>query len=194
MPHKPVKINDDKDLKTIQDYFSRPPRPERDFDAEEKARKQEEARLAQEEEEEARVRGLYDAEMEAQAEVKRRTGAEGGKEKDILSGFSEKDFVAPIKELSEAKKRDYGYGVPQWSPYRMTKVTSTPEWKEKLWSTTNAEWGIYSKQKNTLDPATQSRLARGMVKEMKANASIDHTWEVIGRRPGQDPKNKFFMP
>ena len=40
----------------------------------------------------------------------------------------------------------------------------------------------------------QSRLARGMVKEMKANASIDHTWEVIGRRPGQDPKNKFFMP
>lgn len=99
MPHKPVKINDDKDLKTIQDYFSRPPRPERDFDAEEKARKQEEARLAQEEEEEARVRGLYDAEMEAQAEAKRRAGAEGGKEKDILSGFSEKDFVAPIKEV-----------------------------------------------------------------------------------------------
>ncbi|GMH93279.1 hypothetical protein TrVE_jg10763 [Triparma verrucosa] len=194
MPHKPVKINDDKDLKTIQEYFSRPPKPKRDLAKEEAARKAEEARLAKEAEDEARARAAYEAEMQAQADAKARAEAEANKEVDILEGLSAKDFVAPIKELSEAKKRDYGYGVPQWSPYRMTKVTSTPEWKEKLWSTTNAEWGIYSKQKNALDPATQSRLARGMVKEMKANASIDHTWEVIGRRPGQDPKNKFFMP
>ena len=116
-------------------------------------------------------------------------------EDEMLSKFTDDDFKNPVIELSEQKKRDYGYGVPQWSPYRSTKVTSTPEWKSRLWSTCNQEWGSYSKQKNALDPATQSRIARGMVKEMKANACIDHTWEIVGSRPGVDPtKPQFFMP
>ena len=120
------------------------------------------------------------------------------KQKDILDDFSDADFAIPTAGLSEQKMRDYGYGVPQWSPYRMTKVTSTPEWKGKLWSTTNSEWGSYSKIKSALDPKTQTRLAKGLVKEMKANACMDHTWEIMGERPGQggdDGKQpKFFMP
>eukprot|EP00518_Triparma_eleuthera_P000536 CAMPEP_0182459492 /NCGR_PEP_ID=MMETSP1319-20130603/4610_1 /TAXON_ID=172717 /ORGANISM="Bolidomonas pacifica, Strain RCC208" /LENGTH=193 /DNA_ID=CAMNT_0024658427 /DNA_START=136 /DNA_END=717 /DNA_ORIENTATION=+ len=193
MSHRPVKISKDKDLKAVVDYFDRPPLPKRDL-AKEAALKKAAEEEAARKEAEAKFQAEEEARIKAEAEARAKALAEANKEKDILDGFSEKDFVVPVKELSEAKMRDYGYGVPQWSPYRMTKVTSTPEWKEKLWSTTNAEWGIYTKQKNALDPATQSRMARGMVKEMKDNASIDHTWEVIGRRPGQDPKNPFFMP
>ena len=105
------------------------------------------------------------------------------------------DFRTPTVELSSQKKKDYGFGHPHWSPYRTTAVTSTPEWKGRIWSTCNQEWGSYTKQTNALDPQVQSRLARGMVKEMKNNACIDHTWEIVGQRPGVDKsKPTFFMP
>ncbi len=194
----PVKISKDKDLKAVVDYFNKPPPKPRDLEAEARAAAAAEAAARAKAEEEAAI-ARERAEAEA-AKAAREVAQEEARRKaefdaDPLNRFDDKDFVTPVAELSEQKKRDYGYGVPQWSPYRMTKVTSTDEWKSKLWSTTNSEWGGYSKRKNALDPATQSRLARGMVQEMKANASIDHTWEIVGRRPGQEQgKPQFFMP
>ncbi|GMI30936.1 hypothetical protein TrRE_jg5893 [Triparma retinervis] len=196
--HRPVKISKDKDLKAVVDYFDRPPPPARDL-AKEARLKTEKALREREAAEAAAALKKAEADriarMEAEIEAKRKEEERIAFEADPLNKFKDDDFNNPIKKLSKEAMRDYGYGVPQWSPYRMTKVTSTEVWKNRLWSTTNAEWGAYSKQKNALDPATQSRLARAMVQEMKANASIDHTWEIIGDRPGQDPKgNQFFMP
>ena len=192
---KAVKISKDKDLKAVVDYFSKPPE---DLEAKEAARRKAEAERAAEESAIAAQMAIAEREREeaarlvADEEAARRAVK---KEKDVLDGFDDKDFVIPTVALSEQKMRDYGYGVPQWSPYRMTKVTSTDEWKKKLWSTTNSEWGAYSKTKSALDPKTQTRLARGLVKEMKANACMDHTWEIIGQRPGQEEgKPKFIMP
>ena len=81
--------------------------------------------------------------------------------------IDEFDTSIPVAELSEQKRRDYGYGVPQWSPYRMTKVTQTEAWQKNQWSTRNGEWGSFTKEKNSLDPKMQSRLARSLVIEMR---------------------------
>lgn len=197
----PTKISQDKDLKRVVEYFDRKEPTKEELErrarkAAEKEAREREAKAKAEAEAEAKTRAEEEARAKEEEEAKALAAREEERKRkeDPLSQFDERAFDNPIKKLSAQKIKDYGYGVPQWSPYRMTKVTSTPEWKDKLWSTTNSEWGMYSKQKNALDPITQSRLARGLVLEMKANASIDHTWEVIGKRPGQDEGNKFFMP
>jgi hypothetical protein len=191
-----IRISKDKDLKAVVNYFDKPPR-DLEKEAREAAAREAEAAAA-----EAAARSAQEA--IARREAEERAAAEAAaeaernkpKERDILDNFTDADFTIPTAGLSEQKMRDYGYGVPQWSPYRMTKVTSTDEWKARLWSTTNSEWGSYSKTKSALDPKTQTRLAKGLVKEMKANACMDHTWEIVGQRPGQglNGKPKFFMP
>ncbi|GMI27299.1 hypothetical protein TeGR_g791 [Tetraparma gracilis] len=191
-----IKISKDKELKAVVNYFNKPPRDLK-AEAAARAKKEREETAAAEASAAAAAEAL--AQRRAQEEALAAAEAERNKKvkvHDILDDFDDKDFVIPTEKLSDAKMRDYGYGVPQWSPYRVTKVTSTPEWKNKLWSTTNSEWGSYSKIKSALDPKTQTRLAKGLVKEMKANACMDHTWEIIGERPGQgeNGKPKFFMP
>lgn len=136
---------------------------------------------------------------EAQQQVPQEETTANGADKpvdEVEKLIDEIDFSIPVAALSEQKMRDYGYGVPQWSPYRMTKVTQTEAWQKNQWSTRNAEWGQFTKEKNSLDPKMQTRLARSLVKEMKDNACMDHTWEIIGCRPGQgkNGKPKFFMP
>ena len=33
------------------------------------------------------------------------------------AAYSDDVFQAPVKKLSEEQMRDYGFGIPQWSPY-----------------------------------------------------------------------------
>jgi len=177
-----------KDEKLVLQYFSKPPRQS-------SSRQQISAR--EEAKEAAYEPSPRPSELSQSREspAQERQSRESQQKEQVDAMMDEMDFSIPTTELSEQKKRDYGYGVPQWSPYRMTKVTQTDAWQKNQWSTTNAEWGSFTKQKNSLDPALQSRMARAMVKEMRDNACMDHTWEIIGSRPGQEEgKPKFFMP
>lgn len=60
-----------------------------------------------------------------------------------------------IPVLTEAKKRDYGYGVPQWSPYFVPPtVHLTPH------EPVSGDYGIFSKQgSGALDPVLQCRVS-----------------------------------
>ena len=58
-------------------------------------------------------------------------------------------------ELSEGKKRDYGYGVPQWSPYFVPKtVTLVPH------ESVSTDYGLFTHARGgALDPAQQCRVS-----------------------------------
>jgi len=80
--------------------------------------------------------------------------------------------------LSVGKMRDYGYGVPQWSPY-YRDPRSTPA----LEKPSSADYG-YFPPSQSLSPALQMRSARANIIEMKGRATVDHMWETMGHRPG----------
>ena len=46
-----------------------------------------------------------EARIKAEEEAKAKALADANKEEDILEKFTEKDFIVPVKELSEAKRR-----------------------------------------------------------------------------------------
>ena len=70
--------------------------------------------------------------------------------------------------------------VPSWSPY--TKVVDVDP--QLTFRTCMQEYGKPDEFSTVLTPAEQSKQARRLVAEMKGTASIDHTWELFGARPG----------
>lgn len=87
-----------------------------------------------------------------------------------------------IKPLSEGKKRDYGYGVPRWSPYFMP-TSYVPEPHRAASST----YGAFARPENasrTLAPHLQLKQNKDNIREMKSWAVVDHVWELVGERPG----------
>lgn len=95
----------------------------------------------------------------------------------------EEEFKIPVKELSEGKKRDYGYGVPAWSPYYVhPKLVGFKGLKK---SQSSKEYGSYVnhvKKGSSTDPVEQLRAAKKNIAEMKGRATTDHTWELLGHR------------
>lgn len=81
--------------------------------------------------------------------------------------------------LSEGKMRDYGYGVPQWSPYYRPKGYKTPEMNQRP---SSKDYGHFPPSQS-LSPALQMRSARANIREMKGRATVDHIWETMGSRP-----------
>ena len=82
-------------------------------------------------------------------------------------------------ELTEGKRRDYGYGVPQWSPYyRPPHAAAAPP----VAKPSSTDYG-YFPPSQSLSPALQMRSARANIREMKGRATVDHMWEAMGHRP-----------
>lgn len=92
----------------------------------------------------------------------------------------EYSFSAPIKELSEAQKRAYGYGTPKWSPYYRPKIPGLSAAKTPKACST--EIGDFPATQS-LSPALQMLQARNNIAEMKGRAVVDHLWEPMGHRP-----------
>ncbi|KAJ1448983.1 hypothetical protein M885DRAFT_537250 [Pelagophyceae sp. CCMP2097] len=86
------------------------------------------------------------------------------------------DMAAPVRALSEGKKRDYGYGVPKWSPY-----WNPPNHRLPPRTLESKVYGDF--RASALSPALQMRAARAGIKEMKGRATVDHCWELVGHRP-----------
>ena len=81
-------------------------------------------------------------------------------------------------QLSEGKMRDYGYGVPQWSPYYRPRGYKP----EAVVRPSSRDYGHFPASQS-LSPALQMRSARANIKEMKGRATVDHLWETMGSRP-----------
>ena len=82
--------------------------------------------------------------------------------------------------LSEGKMRDYGYGVPGWSPYYV-HPNLRDLYKLKVKPTSSA-YGDFSAGGAATDPVEQCRAARLAILEQKGRATTDHTWELFGHR------------
>ena len=85
---------------------------------------------------------------------------------------------ADAPRLTEQKMRDYGYGVPQWSPY-YRPAGYVPEAAARP---SSRDYGHFPASQS-LSPALQMRSARANIKEMKGRATVDHLWETMGSRP-----------
>ena len=96
------------------------------------------------------------------------------------------DAAAPKKPaLSEGKMRDYGYGVPAWSPYYIH-----PKLKDyfgkRVPTTSASTYGDYVHHVHAgsaTDPIEQCRAARTNIIEQNGRATTDHVWEMFGHRP-----------
>ena len=86
--------------------------------------------------------------------------------------------VADAPQLGKQKMRDYGYGVPQWSPY-YRPAGYAPEAAARP---SSRDYGHFPASQS-LSPALQMRSARANIKEMKGRATVDHLWETMGSRP-----------
>ena len=100
------------------------------------------------------------------------------------SAASEAEFVIPVKQLSEQKMRDYGFGVPKWSPYYRDKRMEKhlPEMHSTM-----AAYGAFfdptGSDMGALDPRKQRQSALRNIREQKGRSTTDHVWESFGNRP-----------
>eukprot|EP00968_Pinguiococcus_pyrenoidosus_P005636 scaffold367_cov254-Pinguiococcus_pyrenoidosus.AAC.24 len=69
--------------------------------------------------------------------------------------------------------------MPGWSPY--SKPASADS--SSIFRTCMEDYGKPDQFSTALAPSVQAQQARRLVREMKGNASIDHTWELFGNRP-----------
>ena len=91
--------------------------------------------------------------------------------------YSDDVFQAPVKKLSEEQMRDYGFGIPQWSPYYRFEGQSV-----QVGRAMSTDIGNFPKTQ-ALTPAMQVQQARNNIAEMKGRAVVDHLWEPMGHRP-----------
>lgn len=95
------------------------------------------------------------------------------------------------KELSDKYKQNYGDGIPKWSPYHRGKKERV---NPRAFATRSKEYGSHSLPDSELNegrgdvrsvtsPRTQAVAARKNNADMKAQACVDHTWELFGARP-----------
>lgn len=85
------------------------------------------------------------------------------------------------RSMSEGKKKDFGYGMPRWSPYWNPK-----DFKPAPVVPINSSYGAFSIPSNsshTQCPERQLQANIRTIREMKCWAIVDHTWELFGSRP-----------
>ena len=87
--------------------------------------------------------------------------------------------------LSEGKMRDYGYGVPAWSPYYIHPKLKN-YFGKRVPTTSASTYGDYVHHihaGSATDPIEQCRAARTNIIEQNGRATTDHVWEMFGHRP-----------
>lgn len=90
-------------------------------------------------------------------------------------------FAPKRPSPSEGKKKDFGYGMPRWSPYWNPR-----DFKPAPVAPTNTSYGAFSTPSNashTQSPEMQLHSNIRTIREMKCWAIVDHTWELFGSRP-----------
>lgn len=101
----------------------------------------------------------------------------------IRRGAVEAQSEKPRKEKlpgASSKANDFGYGVPRWSPY-----WNPTDFKPAVVEPISASYGAFSIAGSSSAQSPDMQLKENMEnqREMRSWAVVDHTWELVGRRP-----------
>eukprot|EP00636_Phaeomonas_parva_P011551 CAMPEP_0118862746 /NCGR_PEP_ID=MMETSP1163-20130328/7847_1 /TAXON_ID=124430 /ORGANISM="Phaeomonas parva, Strain CCMP2877" /LENGTH=399 /DNA_ID=CAMNT_0006796677 /DNA_START=107 /DNA_END=1306 /DNA_ORIENTATION=+ len=120
------------------------------------------------------------AAREAAAEEAKRTKYTGPKCEWATSRFEPTvDAVEECYEQNMSIRDRAAQAVPSWSPYTKSDTLDA----SKTFRTCMQDYGKPDKFSSVLTPSQQAKQARSLVRQMKGNACVDHTWELFGNRP-----------
>lgn len=89
------------------------------------------------------------------------------------------------EEINPDKERDFGYGVPRWSPYWTPKKYEPIRVKP-----VSSSYGEFPESHISQQQQLKQNVEN--IREMKGWAKVDHTWELVGARPKWADDLKFI--
>lgn len=106
-------------------------------------------------------------------------GPDPVKKARLMNAMRNDAFTQASKMGKSLRQRNYGNGMPSWSPFYAPVMQSDPP----VSVAQDVGGWMKSIKQSALSPVDQVKAARAMVKEMKDWSVVDHTWELLSSRP-----------